>query len=991
MNRHKSLVTALFVLVLTTFVAGLFADCDMMAMIAKRGERISWCNEQAGNFNDPYDFFTQLENWSQPGVDPDGYGLMFFRQDPPEFTTAPWHYQTGINCNYGNGYTEVMDDAIEDIMTDPCAVIVLGHARNSTDDTLPVNHPFHMVMDGVTWGFEHNGGFTDDLKEWMFGWINSTDATWLSTHPSQWGGDPNDIDDWLDSEIWFRYVALNIHIQGSALKGIYTAVNVNGLRPYLLTGTNGYRGNFIISDGVNTYAFRNAGDDAHVIYFGDCGEFWGVSSDPVDGFTPLSQYGLVAISRYGAPTVIPNFVHNTDNNYPAITFLHGTIPAGTYDADQFTFRHLVYVDGPATVASGSTVIFKGLLDILLQSTLTVNGTLQIGDNTTFTRVLLRNSSKMIVSGSTAACNLTWHSAFGGSTRTFAGPIPPGGEVGEIVAGSSVLVNSQGVLTTPSTGGSSENYVFIGSDSSDPIGWDGITFDGAKSANPYFDMNLRYCNVTKTDKIEVKGNTGTNKTRLKVYCSDFDSNGSIIIRNGNRLAINGATTDSCSFTNAQATPIVSYSSPVSTSYTSINGGNCSGILLSGSPTSGASIVSTNIRNMGTINANTNAITISGGLISTISSCRFNNNNGTGIYGSSTGTLSWMQMSTIKNNLGTEIYGHWDLLMNNFTRGNNTIYDAASAGGSDLYILYATAWDSGFNPLIDVSGNTINSEDRSRFYPNGAAYYFGSRSASGDMLDTVRDQIQQGDLEQARKTCRDLLESYPASSEAYAAVIQLFNTTAQIDQDFASMRDFLNGQRNLSTPETAGVIDLVAARSMMLEENYSGAMIVLDAMIADPSYTELHVECMLDEAYCYLSLREKGLTPPVDSKLKPATITDLIAMTNELLSSETEPEPTLSSDHQAAPTLAVSASNYPNPANPSTMISYSLPVGGVTRVEVYNIDGRRVASLVNENQSAGEHSVLWDGRDDNGRGLATGVYLYRVQSAGQNVTHKLTLLK
>ena len=85
------------------------------------------------------------------------------------------------------------------------------------------------------------------------------------------------------------------------------------------------------------------------------------------------------------------------------------------------------------------------------------------------------------------------------------------------------------------------------------------------------------------------------------------------------------------------------------------------------------------------------------------------------------------------------------------------------------------------------------------------------------------------------------------------------------------------------------------------------------------------------------------------------------------------------------------NYPNPFNPGTTISYDLPRQAQVTLEVFNVVGRKVATLVNGRQEAGHRTVQWDGRDDSGAATASGVYFYRL-SAGEFVaTAKMVLLK
>jgi hypothetical protein len=85
------------------------------------------------------------------------------------------------------------------------------------------------------------------------------------------------------------------------------------------------------------------------------------------------------------------------------------------------------------------------------------------------------------------------------------------------------------------------------------------------------------------------------------------------------------------------------------------------------------------------------------------------------------------------------------------------------------------------------------------------------------------------------------------------------------------------------------------------------------------------------------------------------------------------------------------NHPNPFNPSTTISYSLAAAGDVQLVVFDTAGRRVRSLVNAAEAAGGHTVTFDGRDDQGGVLASGVYFYRLETGGVVRTRKMVLLK
>jgi hypothetical protein len=79
-------------------------------------------------------------------------------------------------------------------------------------------------------------------------------------------------------------------------------------------------------------------------------------------------------------------------------------------------------------------------------------------------------------------------------------------------------------------------------------------------------------------------------------------------------------------------------------------------------------------------------------------------------------------------------------------------------------------------------------------------------------------------------------------------------------------------------------------------------------------------------------------------------------------------------------------YPNPANPTTTIGFTIPEAGHVTVDVYNVAGQKVDTLVNSEMTSGKHSVVWDGA-----GFSAGVYFYTVKSGDFSKTMKVTLLK
>ena len=84
------------------------------------------------------------------------------------------------------------------------------------------------------------------------------------------------------------------------------------------------------------------------------------------------------------------------------------------------------------------------------------------------------------------------------------------------------------------------------------------------------------------------------------------------------------------------------------------------------------------------------------------------------------------------------------------------------------------------------------------------------------------------------------------------------------------------------------------------------------------------------------------------------------------------------------------NYPNPFNPSTIIPYQLSASTHVRLEVFNMLGQRLATLVDAEQSAGAHTAQWDATDAAGRAVGAGVYIYRLSGGGVSVSQRMVLV-
>ncbi len=85
------------------------------------------------------------------------------------------------------------------------------------------------------------------------------------------------------------------------------------------------------------------------------------------------------------------------------------------------------------------------------------------------------------------------------------------------------------------------------------------------------------------------------------------------------------------------------------------------------------------------------------------------------------------------------------------------------------------------------------------------------------------------------------------------------------------------------------------------------------------------------------------------------------------------------------------NYPNPFNPETTISYSVRENVPVSIEIFNVKGQKVKTLVNEAKAAGNHSIVWKGMDDNNRPVSSGVYFFKMSAGKYSSTKKMIMMK
>jgi hypothetical protein len=133
---------------------------------------------------------------------------------------------------------------------------------------------------------------------------------------------------------------------------------------------------------------------------------------------------------------------------------------------------------------------------------------------------------------------------------------------------------------------------------------------------------------------------------------------------------------------------------------------------------------------------------------------------------------------------------------------------------------------------------------------------------------------------------------------------------------------------------------------------------------------------------------------NNDVKAADTDPVLVMNGDFIAKESEieePEEEVAVAGAAAVTSYELMQNYPNPFNPSTKISFALPEAAAVSLKIYDIAGQLVQSLVDGVMEAGRHQVVWDGTNQHGVKVASGVYFYQLRAGEFKQVRKMSLVR
>ncbi len=357
--------------------------------------------------------------------------------------------------------------------------------------------------------------------------------------------------------------------------------------------------------------------------------------------------------------------------------------------------------------------------------------------------------------------------------------------------------------------------------------------------------------------------------------------------------------------------------------------------------------------------------------------------------------------IRNNAGYQIYvtsnSTPDILIYNSIQNNNhnAPWVKIAPSPNDLVDVRYNYWGNDFHPEHDLSP-FASFEFEPIWIPGNVPYIEETTAATLYRIAYNHEIVEE--YVDAIADYKQLISEFPDTEYAALAAKALLRIEDKKgykpdwNSDYTALKTYYKSENNLRlTEESEFVADCLATKCDIRLENYVSAINFYESVIDNPPSFIDSLCAIIDLGYVYLLMDEsKNGDSFVGKKpqFKVSTYSEWRLKVNSLLA--TLDNDIITDDYNIPNTISL-AQNYPNPFNPSTTISFYLPSNMACKLEIYNIRGQKVHTLLNENMMAGKHSVVWGGKDANGRSVSSGVYFYRLVTPNRSQTSKMLLMK
>lgn len=510
------------------------------------------------------------------------------------------------------------------------------------------------------------------------------------------------------------------------------------------------------------------------------------------------------------------------------------------------------------------------------------------------------------------------------------------------------------------------------DPDNPILWDGVYFYDCEQ--DFIDNPFQYVNFEYLDKISF------NNCEFSLDHCNINNSAQLVVENNSSVQVVGS-----SYSTNDGPIYVSHSA-IDIQSCQINNNRLGGVYLNYPRTSQGNnwIIDSTINNNGLHGIRTS------NCILYLDGTTIANNIGQGIYNFSIVAPVICSGVQLQDNVGSEIFATdagFPVFYPSGASGINQIVDNVDSE-ENLDQFYLMALGAPQDGSIQVQNTAINHSNPDRFYPSINCFTFcDNLFPASRILANAINLLAVNEYPACMDSLKHIIEIYPETKEAKTALGLLPYVDKAINSDNTSLIQYID---NISDEFLADAVIDSKILSFIYDKDYISAINNLESIIQNPPSDYKLLAAMLDEAYCYYLSTIEGKGNVLECTVMPKNRIDYNTICADLQNQLNEFS-AFEYSNQNFVNHSLEVSNYPNPFNPTTTLSFSLPAEMVCNLEIYNVRGQKVKTLLNENKMAGRHSIVWDGKDDNGRSVSSGVYFYRLTTPNRTHISKMLLMK
>ncbi len=315
-----------------------------------------------------------------------------------------------------------------------------------------------------------------------------------------------------------------------------------------------------------------------------------------------------------------------------------------------------------------------------------------------------------------------------------------------------------------------------------------------------------------------------------------------------------------------------------------------------------------------------------------------------------------------------------------------YDLQSRPGYDVRYNY---WGDDFNPnddLVPLQFMNYNPVwDISS--GNGGSYYTMQAEIAFNEALEFENQMY---YVQAEMKYKEIITYYKETIFAELSLKRLYSLTGKYNHNFAALDIYLENNPDLQNNMVLKkVADYLSAFCKIKEEDYPEAIEYFESIIDNPQSFQDSIFAVIDAGYAYLLMESSQLknNNSQDAYLKEDKFEELVYTMMKINKSNTDGQDVSDSDN----VLGFKLSVYPNPFNPTTTISFNNNLDKKVNITIYNIKGQKVKTVANNVFESGNNTVVWNGDDNVGNRVASGLYFVKIISGQMATTKKIILIK